>query len=480
MTGNLKKQTGPDVLPVIAVTRGTSCPCVIARVQKQRGAIIPLLSLAMVVMIGIAGLAIDSSHSFLTLSRMQNALDAAALSAAKTLNNSAGNTTLASAHGTEAFARHLLGEIDAQSITPQFEFASSLNPFTTSTVDARFVRVSVDDYPKTMWFSQILPGVDRQLLLDATAVAGPIPLGGGKVCDVAPMIVCGDAADTDSSDGTLFGLNYGNDATVQCLKSSRNNFGADDSSRMGTRNNGNGKGGGNNGNGGGNSAGDGDTSGNGNNGNGGNGNGNGNSGGSNSDIPPECEPPTDAIGPGNFQLIVLGCGNGANCVRESLAGESESCLFTDGSITTKPGNTVGPTAAGLNVRFGLYSSPLGPDEYPPDLVTAHPISYGQYQSAYFNQQFDQPDGIPERRVLAVPVGNCSVAGSGRTEIPILGFGCYFLTQPTQGSGQNNWIIGHLIEGCEVGGSPGEFPEKAGGGYSTYKIILYNDPDNLAS
>jgi len=104
----------------------------------------------------------------------------------------------------------------------------------------------------------------------------------------------------------------------------------------------------------------------------------------------------------------------------------------------------------------------------------------QYQSAYYNEQFDQIDGRAERRVIAVPIGDCSAAEGGVTSIPILGFGCYFLTQPTQGTGRNNWIIGHLIEGCEVGGNPGENPEQVGDGFSTYKIILYNDPDNPAS
>jgi len=209
------------------------------------------------------------------------------------------------------------------------------------------------------------------------------------------------------------------------------------------------------------------------------GGGNGN-GGSNSDIPPECEPPVQSIGPGNFQLSQLSCGSGANCVRLSLAGITGGCAESSGSITTKPGNAVGPTAQGLNTRFGIYQGPTNATDHPPDLVSQYPLTYSQYEAAYYNQNFDQPNGAAQRRILAVPIGNCSVASSGVTSIPILGFGCYFLTQPTQGTGQNNWVIGHLIEGCEVGGSPGETPAKTGQGYSTYKIILYNDPDNLAS
>ncbi len=434
--------------------------------KRQQGAMLPIIALGMVVMLGIAGLAIDSSHMFLNGTRLQNALDAAAISAAKTLNRSGGNTTLASAHGTEAFNMHLVGELDSAEVTLDFEYAKSLKPFETTEIDARFVRVSVADYEQQFWFAQVLPGVEDSTLLGATAVAGPIPLGSGKVCDIAPMIVCGDPSDTDSSDGTYLGLNFGDESHVQCLKSSRNNFGADDSSRTGSRAKG-GNGNGNNGNG------------NGNDGNGNDGNGNGNGNG-NSDIPPECEPPVQSIGPGNFQLSQLSCGSGANCVRISLAGEVQSCASSSGTMTTKPGNAVGPTAQGLNTRFGIYQGPTNATDHPADLVSQYPLTYRQYQDAYYNEQFDQPNGSPQRRILAVPIGNCSVAGSGVTSIPLLGFGCYFLTQPTQGTGQNNWVIGHLIEGCEVGGNPGENPAKTGQGYSTYKIILYNDPDNLAS
>jgi len=198
---------------------------------RQRGAMLPVLAFGMLVILGIAGFAIDTSHMFLNATRLQNALDAAALSSAKTLNRSGGNTTLATQHGTEAFNLHLVDELDGVDVSLDFTYATTLDPFESTTVDPYFVRVSVSDYEQQFWFAQVLPGVEDSTVLGATAVAGPIPLGGGTVCDIAPMIVCGDASDTDSSDGTYLGMNYGNDAFVQCIKSSRNNFGADDSSR---------------------------------------------------------------------------------------------------------------------------------------------------------------------------------------------------------------------------------------------------------
>lgn len=52
---------------------------------RQKGAVLPLLAIGMLAILGVAGLAIDTGHAHLNKSRLQNALDAAALSGARTL-----------------------------------------------------------------------------------------------------------------------------------------------------------------------------------------------------------------------------------------------------------------------------------------------------------------------------------------------------------------------------------------------------------
>ena len=54
---------------------------------RQRGAVLVLVAVGMLAIIGMAGLALQSGHLFVNKTHLQNALDAAALSAAKTLNN---------------------------------------------------------------------------------------------------------------------------------------------------------------------------------------------------------------------------------------------------------------------------------------------------------------------------------------------------------------------------------------------------------
>ena len=399
-----------------------------SRRASQACAILPIIAIGLLVLLAGAGLAIDSSHAFLNKTRLQNAVDAAALSAAKTLNETAGNTVLATAHGSEVFETHLQGELENDTPTLTFEFSDALTPFPSNTTTPRYVRATASDFSLAVWFANVLPGFGDELTLGSTAVAGPIPLGGGQVCDIAPVLVCGDPADTNPDDGTVFGLNYGNDADTQCLKSSTS-----------TKKNDN-----------------------------------------NSTLPDECQEPLDSVGPGNFQLIELSCGSGSNCVRESLAGEYQACMNSFDAVATKPGNSVGPVTQGLNTRFGEYSGSVNAVDHPPDLVSTWPITYSSYESAYYNEQFNQLNGVAYRRVMAVPIGNCSAPASGQSDIPLLGFGCYFLKEPTVSSGQDNWIKGHLIEDCEVSGSPGEIPDSLGSGFSTYKIILYNDPGNPAS
>ena len=54
--------------------------------RRQRGAIVVLIAVAMLAILAMGGLALDGSHLFLNKSRLQNTVDAAALGAAKILD----------------------------------------------------------------------------------------------------------------------------------------------------------------------------------------------------------------------------------------------------------------------------------------------------------------------------------------------------------------------------------------------------------
>lgn len=210
------------------------------------------------------------------------------------------------------------------------------------------------------------------------------------------------------------------------------------------------------------------------------------------------------VGGGNFQLIRLDC-PGGDCVRENLAGGFDGCIGEGSTVETEPGNTVGPTVQGLNTRFGIYSGPVSPQDYPPDVVVTQPnpplsyddendlinqngstvddqtVDYGweQYASDVENDFLDYPVpvGVYERRVMALPIARCTGEDDGQSTLDVVGFGCYFMLQEVKQKGNEAQIFGQFLESCAAGGAPGPAPDA---GPSPYIIQLYKDPDSQDS
>jgi hypothetical protein len=216
--------------------------------------------------------------------------------------------------------------------------------------------------------------------------------------------------------------------------------------------------------------------------------------------------PGSTVGPGNFQLIQLG-NPGASVVAQNLAGSYANCASVGDSIPTDPGNETGPVSDGLNTRFDIYQGNFhgSQSQYPPDVivkpapstplsvdnsgnitngsttVTASNVdtaaySYGDYMNAVAAGNYDiqpQPGGTAqfERRILAVPVADCSGTNNGKTSIPVLGFACFFLLQPVTHTGNTDQIFGQFIGTCDVNGTPAPAP---GTGPGPHIIQLYHD------
>lgn len=401
-------------------------------VKRQRGAALVLFVVGLVAILGVVGLALDGGHMFLSKSRLQNAVDAAALSAAKTLDETA-DEALADAAARATFTdnadtpgnRELYDAYQGGTLTITVEFSSTLNPFTPGTTPAEYVRVRAQNFRLPIWFSAVV-GVDEKGVA-ASAVAGPSPTI-RHACNLMPMMVCGNP--TPDPD-TFWGYETGD---PDVLKSSTTN---------------------------------GDWE----------------------------------VGPGNFQLIRLGDGQGGAVVREGMAGNYDGCIAAGEPIQTEPGNTVGPVVQGFNTRFGSYAGPMAgqQDTYPPDLVTVQPSpplqydnetdtimqggapvtdggdigfgGYADYTSRYSTNTYDEPDGSARRREIAVAIGDCSGTTSGQGEVPLLGFGCFFLYQEAEQKGNESFIYGEFLEDCNSGGLAGPEPTDVPG---PYIIQLYRD------
>jgi hypothetical protein len=392
----------------------------------------PLVVIGLLAMIALAGLALDTSHALANKTRLQNTVDAAALAAAKTYDQTF-DVVLGDAAAFSLFGLNADGagnhEMDAAydggQINIVVQWSETLDPFVSSGIGP-YVRVIATDFAINASLSSVLGITDIDVA--ATAVAGPSP-SINSACNVAPMVVC--AADT--SDPALFGFDP---HQIDVLKSAA--------------------------------------------------------------------PGSTDLEGGNFQLLRIDC-PGGDCVRENMAGSYGGCVGDGNVVETEPGDTVGPSVQGLNTRFGDYAGPVSPDDYPPDVVVTEPspplnyddandqvtqsgapvddvsITYGwaDYQYDVSNNFLDYPPpvGVYERRVLALPIADCTGATAGQTSLDVIGFGCYFLLQKVKQQGNEAEVYGQFIEGCSANGAPGPDPAS---GPTPYIIQLYKDPDSQDS
>lgn len=113
---------------------------------------------------------------------------------------------------------------------------------------------------------------------------------------------------------------------------------------------------------------------------------------------------TSSMGVGNFQLLDFDPDDPNTLTEvekyklsELLAGAYEGCAIPGKTVTSKPGNTIGPVADGLNTRFGLKSN-LDANDYPQDTnykeAELNPTyisergNYGLTNQATLNDVFD--------------------------------------------------------------------------------------------
>ncbi len=401
--------------------------------RRQRGAVVVLVAAGLIAIIGMAGLALDLGDSYLSKTRLQNALDAAALSGAKTLNGPGGTTANAQVDAIATFNEH--PEMVSAALTPVIQFSATLIPFVpgateVSTPPARYIRARVDSYPRDVYFAAVLGITDRAV--SGTAVSGPIPLDAvppNEVCGLAPIMMCGEkvggTVDSDCTDGTCYGYDVGTDAAPKETVLKTHSQSSDDWE----------------------------------------------------------------VGPGNFQLLDLGCpdSGGGACVGDNLA-RGSACVEGD-SVPTKPGNTVGPVAHGFNTRFGEKKGgydPFDPDCHcAPDEVVDTDFSgddnnfwYSEYKTSPPTPGFESPTGESGRRVLTVPIGNCDGTVNGAGDVEVLGYGCFYMTRPATHAGNTQELYGQFITECPANAAVVTEPPPGcpGGGCPLFKIVLYKDPD----
>ncbi len=397
----------------------------------------------MILLVGVTGLAIDGGHGMLNKTRLQNVVDASALSAAKTLDISGGDVTLATVEALDMFGDNavesghseIAASYAASELSVTVQFSATLDPFVPGTTPAEYVRVIAQGLVQQGWFIPVM-GVN-ELNVGATAVAGPSPTL-GEVCNVAPIMACGDASDpTDPFHGyapgdiTVLKTSSGNNGdfavgpgNFQLVRLDGASGGADIREALA---------------------------------------GSYNacitpSGGS---IPTE---PGNTIGP-----VAQGINTRLGIYNGPVSGQRD--LY--------PPDLVLDQISPLTYEDGTVYYDGEPDPEPADL----PFDYQDYVSDSLNPgawSSYAADGQAFRRVLRLPVGDCDGTVNGQGDVPMLGVLCFFMLQQVAQKGNDAEIFGQFMGAdgtCPVTGKPGPLPTAGPG---PYRIQLYKDPDGAAS
>jgi Flp pilus assembly protein TadG len=412
--------------------------------KRQRGAAIVLIAAGMIAMLAAAALALDIGHVVLNKSRLQATVDAAALTAAKVLYDTQGGTGAATAAATATIASNAtawqeLGAALGGGLNVAVTYSSTLSPFAPGSNPPNFVRVVATDFPIVASFAKAL-GI-ASLTTAARAVAGPIPVGtgGGEVCDLAPILVCGTPGAP--------GLGYTPGQLVALKLAALNNPsdvgpGNFHLVRLG--------------------------------GSGGNvvreNMAGGYTGcaaaGQNAELETE---PGDKVGPTVQGLNTrFGDYQGGDMNRSDYPPDVVTDEPTPNLNYSCPMNPMG--GGGCSIQQGgtavTQVSQVGYsyDRYAQDLPSG----------PYDQQPAPHPDnGHFLRRQIAVPIAQCDGAATGQSTLPVIGVGCFFLLQDVVQQGNEAHIFGEVIANCRAGGVPGPTPGPVGGS-GPEKIVLYND------
>lgn len=410
--------------------------------QRQRGAALLLFVVGLVAILGIAGLALDGSHQMLNKARLQSAVDAAALAAAKELDETA-NMDMATAAAQAMFDNNANDagnqEMGAAGIAITTQFSANSNPFTPGSYvpgEQGYVRVVATGFSMQIWLVSLLGITDKAVT--ASAVAGPSPTINYS-CNLVPLIVCGDPNDPPTAGGTSF-WGY-EDSDVHVLKSS-----SDGESPIGPGNF-------------------------------------------------QLARLDGAAGAADVRDSLAGAYSGCSFEGDSIPTEPGNTVgpVTQG-LNTRLNKYSGPispddyppdvvtTQQNSELEYNGETGQITLNNGATIVNDANDLdfNFNDYEARITATSYDvspAAGGEFDRRSMPVIMGDCSTAGNGATTIDVLGFGCFFLLQEAKQKGNENEIFGEFVGDCTIPGFSGPQPTIVPG---PYVIQLYNDTLNRDS
>lgn len=372
--------------------------------KHERGATLVLVVVGMLALLAMAGLAIDTAHVLLNKSRLQSALDAAALAAAKVLDQTA-SPAQASAAASGEFTLNLAQYPELQSaigggVALTTEYSLTLIPFAAGTTPAAFVRASLTGFRTSMSLVSVL-GI-TSITVAGNAVAGPSPAV-RQACNIVPVPICANPGGGGPLYGyavdQVVGLNQLTGAVVGPGNYGVLALGGNASTKL---------------------AGDYNTC-----------------ATVGQNVATEGGVASVEISQGintrfnQYQGPVSPAQYPPDVINSAA---HQTNLTTDARGNITQGGRVVTTANQLTFNYADYAALVAAGNY-----DTQPLPRGQ--------------GGFGRRIIAAPMADCAGAGGGGGNVRVLGFACVFLLQPLSGTGKNV-IYGQVIKTCDAGGRPG--------------------------
>ena len=345
--------------------------------KTERGSVMIMTAILMAGIILAVALCIDVARLYMLRTELQNAADAAALSAARELSSGAGGIQDGVSRATAIINNYGFNDAVVNISAVNVEFAINLNgPYVSSSTAAanpqnyRFVRVTTDSVATPMLFSARVWG-DPNRTETKSAVAG-MSVGINTICDFFPFAV----ALNDSNPGTA-GFDPPAPNTVMTLNFTQ---------------------------------------------------GNGNS---------MTLVDKDYV----ILEVPEISGNGAGETIRLSAGLTSICQTLNVNVpfhaTPSSNQNNGPRQItdGVNTRFNIYANgpgQLNPTSFPPDSNIAEGISFQNYndRTTVVAPSPNGP-GVDQRRILVVPIVAPGTYTGAPVSAPTIQFGAFFLrNQPT--------------------------------------------------
>jgi hypothetical protein len=416
--------------------------------HRQQGIALVLFAIGLVVIIGIAGMALDLGRVMLDDTRIQNAMDACALSGAKVaMETSGGAQSKIDAANGAAESTFNIFKADPDSRLPKLEwpniavtFSDELNGSYGAFADPpRYVRCAVETYSISTTLASVL-GI-TELGLKVSAVAGPLYVDN---CNPMPFHVCGDCGeggcdiedDCDAGAEECYGFDVyqgdGSDVEEECyIKNCTGNQCAK-SGLTGTKC--------------GLQVGDADQSGN--------------------------TPENEDTGAGNFGYLRVGGDDAPNQGSSFLADViiSGGAALPGGCDAVQPESVLDSMPGGSTKLVKAFNTMFtGPTNQFPDALADTDTAEGFYSDYTGNGRRIMGVVIAEPYVDEDGKQTCDDQG-GTHPVTVLTVGCFFATRPAEEKGSESAIWGQFLGDCSGDGSIPETPDA----FDFYKIVLYKD------